>query len=90
MYVVAVYVGGVTACRYHPDKNKSPGAEEKFKEIAEAYDVLSDPKKKEIYDKYGEEGLRAGASSASGNFRDPRETFRHAHSPTKLTLLLST
>lgn len=45
------------ALRYHPDKNKSPGAEEKFKEIAEAYDVLSDPKKKDIYDRYGEEGM---------------------------------
>ncbi|XP_012863398.1 dnaJ homolog subfamily B member 1 [Echinops telfairi] len=43
------------ALRYHPDKNKEPGAEEKFKEIAEAYDVLSDPRKREIFDRYGEE-----------------------------------
>lgn len=47
------------ALRYHPDKNKEPGAEEKFKEIAEAYDVLSDPRKREIFDRYGEEGTRA-------------------------------
>lgn len=44
------------ALRYHPDKNKDPGAEERFKEIAEAYDVLSDPKKRDIFDKFGEEG----------------------------------
>ena len=44
--------------RFHPDKNKSAGAEEKFKEIAEAYEVLSDKRKRDIYDKYGEEGLK--------------------------------
>lgn len=44
------------ALKYHPDKNKDPNAEEKFKEIAEAYDVLSDPKKRAVYDQYGEEG----------------------------------
>ena len=46
------------ALKFHPDKNKSAGAEEKFKEIAEAYEVLSDKKKREVYDKYGEEGLK--------------------------------
>ena len=55
-----------SALKYHPDKNKEAGAEEKFKEVAEAYEVLSDPKKKEIFDKYGEEGLKAGAGSSGG------------------------
>lgn len=41
------------AKRYHPDVNKDPGAEEKFKEIQEAYAVLSDPQKRETYDRYG-------------------------------------
>lgn len=49
------------ALKYHPDKNKSPGAEDKFKEIAEAYDVLSDPKKKDVYDRFGEEGESEGS-----------------------------
>jgi len=44
------------ALKFHPDKNKDPNAEEKFKEIAEAYEVLSDPKKRVIYDQYGEDG----------------------------------
>uniref|UniRef100_A0A3Q3JYR7 J domain-containing protein n=1 Tax=Monopterus albus TaxID=43700 RepID=A0A3Q3JYR7_MONAL len=48
------------ALKWHPDKNKSAAAEEKFKEIAEAYEVLSDPKKRDIYDQYGEEGLKGG------------------------------
>lgn len=44
------------ALKWHPDKNKAANAEEKFKEIAEAYEVISDPKKREVYDQYGEEG----------------------------------
>ena len=52
------------ALRYHPDKNKAAGAEEKFKEIAEAYEVLSDKSKREIYDKYGEEGLKGKSGKA--------------------------
>ena len=46
------------ALKFHPDKNKASDAEERFKEIAEAYEVLSDKKKREIYDQYGEEGLK--------------------------------
>ncbi|OBZ72294.1 DnaJ-related protein spj1 [Grifola frondosa] len=45
--------------KYHPDKNKESGAEEKFVEIAHAYEVLSDSTKRQIYDRHGEEGLRA-------------------------------
>jgi molecular chaperone DnaJ len=41
------------ALEWHPDRNKSPNAHEKFKEINEAYEVLSDSKKKEMYDQYG-------------------------------------
>lgn len=67
------------ALRYHPDKNKEPGAEEKFKEIAEAYDVLSDPRKREIFDRYGEEGLKgsgpSGGSSGGANGTSFSYTF---------------
>ncbi|CAK9808401.1 DnaJ protein homolog 1 [Anthophora plagiata] len=71
------------ALKYHPDKNRSAGAEEKFKEIAEAYEVLSDAKKREVYDKFGEEGLKGGAGSAGGGgggttytyHGDPKATF---------------
>jgi molecular chaperone DnaJ len=45
------------ARQYHPDVNKSPDAEEKFKEINEAYGVLSDPDKRARYDRFGREGL---------------------------------
>jgi DnaJ family protein B protein 4 len=44
----------------HPDKNKAPNAAEQFQEISEAYEVLSDEKKRKIYDQYGEEGLKGG------------------------------
>ncbi|EZG45539.1 chaperone DnaJ [Gregarina niphandrodes] len=58
------------AMQWHPDKHTEPAAkakaEEKFKDIAEAYDVLSDPKKKEIYDQVGEEGLKNGGAPTGG------------------------
>jgi len=48
------------ALKYHPDKNPSPEATEKFKQISEAYEVLSDDEKRQLYNKYGEAGLKEG------------------------------
>ncbi|KAJ4890389.1 DNAJ heat shock family protein [Raphanus sativus] len=74
---------------WHPDKNPSARrdeAEAKFKRISEAYDVLSDPQKRQIYDLYGEEGLKSGkfpnshdpSSSSSSSSRPPQQ-FYHQH-----------
>jgi molecular chaperone DnaJ len=52
------------AMTYHPDRNNgSKEAEERFKELTEAYDVLRDPQKRAAYDRYGEAGLRGGAGA---------------------------
>uniref|UniRef100_A0A8C9ZTX3 DnaJ homolog subfamily A member 2 n=1 Tax=Sander lucioperca TaxID=283035 RepID=A0A8C9ZTX3_SANLU len=52
------------AKEYHPDKN--PNAGDKFKEISFAYEVLTNPEKKELYDRYGEQGLREGGGGGPG------------------------
>ncbi|XP_070566643.1 dnaJ homolog subfamily B member 6-like isoform X10 [Ptychodera flava] len=69
------------ALKWHPDKNqdKKDEAEKKFKEISEAYQVLSDKKKKEIYDRYGVEGLNGstGASDFGAEFHDDFGSFFH-------------
>jgi len=59
------------ARQYHPDVNKAPDAAEKFKEIGKAYETLSDDNKREIYDRYGEDGLQnAGFNPNSFNMGD--------------------
>lgn len=55
------------ALKYHPDKNKAKDAEEKFKEINEAYQVLSDDKKRQSYDQFGHAAFNAGAGGMGGN-----------------------
>ncbi|CAN6440292.1 unnamed protein product [Victoria cruziana] len=74
------------AMRWHPDKNpdNKKEAEAKFKQISEAYDVLSDPQKRQIYDQFGEEGLKGqippqqnpgGSSSFGFSQRDADDIF---------------
>ena len=64
------------ALKFHPDRNKSSEAAEHFKEISEAYAVLSDQKKREVYDQYGHEGVSGKYSTedifrgAGGSFND--------------------
>lgn len=67
------------ALQYHPDRNKEPGAEEKFKEASEAYEVLSDPGRRQIYDAYGHSGLEGtgyhGFTDASDIFSSMSDIF---------------
>ena len=51
--------------RFHPDVNKEPGAEERFKEIQDAYDILADPEKRKRYDQFGIAGVRAGPAGGA-------------------------
>ena len=51
------------ALEYHPDRNRKVGAEERFKEINEAYQVLSDSKKRSAYDRFGHSGVNGNGST---------------------------
>ncbi|XP_030301385.1 dnaJ homolog subfamily B member 6 isoform X2 [Calypte anna] len=75
------------ALKWHPDKNpdNKEEAEQQFKQVAEAYEVLSDARKREIYDRYGKEGLINGGGGGNHHdnpfeygftFRNPEDVFR--------------
>ncbi|MDE3014338.1 MAG: DnaJ domain-containing protein, partial [Gemmatimonadota bacterium] len=67
------------ALEYHPDRNQgSKEAEERFKEVTEAYEVLRDSEKRAMYDRYGKQGVRgasAGGGAAGYDFSDAIDVF---------------
>src|SRR6186997_2127241 len=66
------------AVKFHPDKNPDdPSAEERFKELGEAYDVLMDANKRAAYDRFGHAAFAQGtAGPGGGGFHDPFDIFR--------------
>lgn len=63
--------------KYHPDKNSAPDAAQKFAEISTAYDVLSDPEKREAYNRGGEEAVQMQEQRANTPQADPFSIFEH-------------
>lgn len=64
------------AMKYHPDRNKSPDAETKFREIAEAYETLSDEKRRQEYDQYGH-GTFFNGDTEGGNGQNVHQPFNY-------------
>jgi curved DNA-binding protein len=60
------------ARKFHPDVNKDPGAEDRFKELSEAYDVLSDPEQRKRYDAFGSDFRRVGPDVDPDSYRQAR------------------
>ncbi len=72
------------AMKFHPDQNPDdPGAEERFKELGEAYEVLSDEEKRAAYDRYGHAAFKTGGGGGgfgAGGFHDPMDIFSQVFS----------
>ena len=68
------------ALKWHPDRNKSPDANAKFKEINKAFEVLADPKKKEMYDQYGEEAFSRSGYGGGGGQTYQQGPFTYTYS----------
>lgn len=64
------------ALKYHPDKNKDPNAEDQFMELTKAYETLHDKEKRQIYDKFGEEGLNQNQGNGGQAFHNFHDFFR--------------
>merc|ERR1719399_1414017 len=65
------------ALRLHPDKCKAPGAEEAFKKLSKAFQCLTDARKRQVYDQYGDEEAmeRHGHGFGGGDFMTPEDLF---------------
>src|SRR5436190_12683407 len=63
------------AQKWHPDVNEDPAAAEKFKELNEAYQVLSDPDRRQRYDLFGAAGVEADVAAGFGGFADIFDAF---------------
>lgn len=68
------------ALKWHPDKNKSPEADTKFKEINKAYEILSDSKKREMYDQYGESAFSQGGQPGGQSYSYRQGPFSYTYS----------
>jgi curved DNA-binding protein CbpA len=69
------------ALKLHPDKNRAPSAEEAFKCVSKAYECLSDPQKREMYDQVGPEGMEQQAQRGGGHGHHPGQFFSDELTP---------